>query len=453
MSCGIMSRMENSNLDETRPIPVGKATQDVQDTAPTSFRQATDPLQATAVTPIFREREAGGATQTVSVYQEKSPPGDMEPSAVEDGAGNGSAPPARSGWMSWKFWAAIGIAALFLIAAISAYGGYRTGIEQRTSFGATQVAQEVGSQFTLALQDAEAKRFDLARQRLEWVIQNDPDYPGAIEKLSEVLLALNTTATPTVAPTPTLTPTPDLRSVEELYSQGKQLLAAGEWSQAIDTLLKLRKDAPDLHTVEVDGLLYVALRNRGVQKIKSADLEGGTYDLALAERFGPLDIEARNWRDWSEWYITGASFWEVDWPQVINYFSQLVQVVPNLMDGSGWTTSDRYREALQKYGDQLAASGEWCLAQEQYDLAQEFRSDPNLQPTASYAAEQCAAPDEDDSSGLQTETPTPTPPSGENTPTPPSGEVTPTPPSATEEATPSGEATPEPSPIETTAVP
>ena len=93
-------------------------------------------------------------------------------------------------------------------------------------------------------------------------------------------------------------------------------------------------------------MLYVALRNRGVEKIsKQADLEGGIYDLALAERFGPLDLDARGWREWSQWYIRGASFWEVDWAKSISYFSQVAPIAPNLRDASGWTASDRYRIA------------------------------------------------------------------------------------------------------------
>ena len=101
-------------------------------------------------------------------------------------------------------------------------------------------------------------------------------------------------------------------------------LIGRDWTGAIDTLLLLRKNYPDYMAVKVDDMLFVALRNRGIDKIAQLhDLEGGNYDLTLAERFGPLDAEARNWRDWAELYIRGASFWDVDWAQSVYYFSQL----------------------------------------------------------------------------------------------------------------------------------
>ncbi|GAH16225.1 unnamed protein product, partial [marine sediment metagenome] len=94
-------------------------------------------------------------------------------------------------------------------------------------------------------------------------------------------------------------PTPDMRGAEDLFSHSQILLADQKWTEAIDTLLKLRKDDPDYQTVKVDSMLYVALGNRGVERIlREGDLEGGTYDLALAEKFGPLDVEASSMRTW-----------------------------------------------------------------------------------------------------------------------------------------------------------
>ena len=163
------------------------------------------------------------------------------------------------------------------------------------------------------------------------------------------------------------------------------------------------------------GMLYVALRNRGVDKIAvQADLEGGTYDLALAERFGPLDAEAKNWRDWAELYIRGASFWDVDWSQAVYYFSQLAPTAPNLRDASGWTATDRYLQALLGYGNWLSAAGDHCLAAEQYHTYLGLLADPQVEPTVVYADEQCGQGDQGDQ-GDEEATPTP---EGESTPQP-----------------------------------
>jgi tetratricopeptide (TPR) repeat protein len=273
------------------------------------------------------------------------------------------------------------------------------------------------------------------------------------EQLALVLLEINSTATPTVVPTPTLTPTPDMRGADELYSQAQILLADGKWTEAIETLLKLRKDDPDFQTIKVDSMLYVALRNRGVDRIlRDGDLEGGTYDLALAEKFGPLDVEANNMRTWADLYKTGASFWGLDWGQSAFYFGQIVVVAPNLRDNTNMTAAERFRIASIKYGDVLAAGKEWCLAQQQYEAAFALGDDPSVQPTASWVTQKCSKADEpaeQDQPPPAEPAPTESAAPTENPPAQPSPtQAPPTAPPATAEPTtqppPTAESTPEP---------
>jgi tetratricopeptide (TPR) repeat protein len=333
----------------------------------------------------------------------------------------------------WRWLIALSLFALLAVAAASAFGGYFSGINRRTSFESTQVAQKVSEQYQLGLQDLEAGHYELARQRFEYVIQLDPAYPGVTDQLALVLLELNTTATPTPVPSPTLTPTLDTRGAEELFSQAQILLVDNKWTEAIDNLLKLRKDEPAFQPVEVDSMLYVALRNRGVQRILSeSDLEGGTYDLALAERFGPLDYEASNYRDWANLYVTGASFWGLDWQQALFYFEQLLQVAPNLRDATTLTASERYRLALLKYGDFLADSGDWCAAQDVYDRAYNFGSDPSIEPTLTKAASECDEGRNRDNDDDDDEQPTEPPPTDATPTTPPPATTEPPPPATTE---------------------
>jgi hypothetical protein len=321
-----------------------------------------------------------------------------------------TAPRNRRRWILWAF---LGVLALLLIAAGSVYAGYNSAIEQRTQNQSTQAAGEAANQYVLAQQDIALGNYDLARQRLEYIIQLDPKYPGASDQLTFVLTQQRITASPTLEPTPTLTPTPDYRSRDELFSQAQDLMIGRDWTGVIDTLLLLRKSYPDYMAVKVDGMLFVALRNRGIDKItKQQDLEGGNYDLTLAERFGPLDGEAHTWLEWADMYMLGASYWGVDWAQSVYYFSQIADAVPYMSDASGWTAANRYKDALLGYGNWLTARGEWCDAQEQFDTYMRLLADPQVEPTAVYAAEQCsggAAPQET--------------PSGEMSPTP----VTPVP--------------------------
>ncbi len=355
------------------------------------------------------------------------------PSRLESGAKNSNGQKPARKRRTWPLWTLLGIFSLLLVAAISAFSGYRSGITLRTEAQSTQEAQQLEDQFNLSLQDIADKQYFRARQRLEYIIQLNPSYPGAADKLAEVLLELNTTATPTAAPTPTLTPTPDTRGVDELFDQAQQDLTNSNWSDTIDTLLTLRKGNPDYKTVQVDDMLFLALRNRGRDKIvKEADLEGGIYDLSLAERFGPLDTEAESFLTWARIYIIGASFWEIDWAQAVNYFSQVAPQLPNLRDGSGLSANERYRLALIGYGDQLM-NEDSCNAQEQYQTALSLGNDPDVEEKLNQAALECSGGNEENSQDNNN------PPVEEPTNTP---EVAPT------EAPPTEEAPTEPAPTE-----
>lgn len=427
-----MGRMNQEDFEKTQPVS-SKPVTDSQEVTQVVKAQSPGALDETRpVLPAQPDPEATQPSLSEETRQAQLPlPGsDFLPPALEPPSHE--EPRKRSrGWILWAF---LALLLLTLIAASSGYSGYLSAIQQRTSYQLTQVAGDANKQFELGLQDLQAGRYDLARQRFEYVIQLDPDYPGVTAVLAEALLRSNATATATIAPTPTLTPTPDLRGREELYAQAQQLMVAGDWTNAIDTLLILRKKDPEYQAVKVDGLLFVALRNRGIDKIsRQADLEGGTYDLTLASRFGPLDVEASNWRTWAEMYIRGASFWGVDWANAVYYFSQLAPVAPNLMDTSFLTASERYYQALIGYGDWFASQELWCEASEQYQAALNLRTDPNIKPTAEHVEDLCANPTfEPPPPSVGTPTPTPTGGSGEVTPLPTSTETLPLVPTPTE---------------------
>jgi len=133
--------------------------------------------------------------------------------------------------------------------------------------------------------------------------------------------------------------------------------------EALDTIRKLD---PTYKTAQVDGMYYFALRNNGFDLItKEGNLEGGIYYLTLAERFGPLDNTANGLREGARAYITGASFWELDWKQAVDIFSQVGLGWPSLWDGT-MTASQRYYNASMRYGDELFLKNDFCGAYEQY---------------------------------------------------------------------------------------
>ena len=137
-------------------------------------------------------------------------------------------------------------------------------------------------------------------------------------------------------------------------------------------------------------MLFLGLRFSGIEKIlNDGNLEGGVYDLALAERFAPLDSQVRIYQEWARLYQIGVSFWSVFPEKSVYYFSQLALAAPYLRDLSGIYAQDRYRMALLQYADRLVQAEEWCLANEQYQLSYSMLQDQGLQPTLTFSEEQC----------------------------------------------------------------
>jgi tetratricopeptide (TPR) repeat protein len=378
-----MGRMENPNPDETKPTPVDPQDTmplDLSDTQPTNVKRE----QARADEPVQTPPAlVDGQTEPVDVRPALPQPSATLPALPK--------PKKKRRFPAILSWSLLGLFGLILVAVLSAFGGYNSGIRLRQEAEVAQVNSTADEQFQLGLQDMQAGHFDLARQRFEYVVELNPSYPGVTEKLAEVLLYINATATPTVAPTPTITPTPDTRNVQELFTQAQQDLANSEWSKAIDTLLALRKADATYQPVWVDDMLYVSFRNRGRDKVlKDADLEGGIYDLTIAGQFGFLDADSRSLQDWARLYLTGASFWELDWAQAIYYFAQIAPALPNLRDGSGWTAAERYRLALIGYGEDLIAQEQYCDAQTQLELALSMGPDDKGQQLLDEASNQCS---------------------------------------------------------------
>ncbi len=257
----------------------------------------------------------------------------------------------------------IGILGFILLIGLGAYGGYASGIGDRQAAEDSIVLQQVAEQYQFALVDIEFKRYEAAAQRLEYIISKDPSFPGAREKLTEVLVL---SSIPTPLPTITLTSTPDFSGAESAYQRAQQLIQAQDWGNALSALDSIRKLDPTYKTAQVDGMYYFALRNQGYFLItQQGNLEGGIYYLTLAERFGPLDNTAVQLRGGARLYITGASFWELDWKQAYDYFSEV--------DGGMWdgtmTGSQRLQYASMRYGDDLFAQEDYCAAYDLYQIA------------------------------------------------------------------------------------
>ncbi|MCI0549565.1 MAG: hypothetical protein L0287_01280, partial [Anaerolineae bacterium] len=134
-----------------------------------------------------------------------------------------SAPTKGAGGRTFLF-SAIGLIIILILAVL---GGYGSGIGVRRDTQSSVLAQQLSEQFQFALVDIEFGRYANARQRLEFIIANDPTFPGAQQKLTEVLVLINI-PTPTLTPVPTSTP--DFTGAEQAFTRAQQLIAAQDWT-------------------------------------------------------------------------------------------------------------------------------------------------------------------------------------------------------------------------------
>jgi tetratricopeptide (TPR) repeat protein len=327
---------------------------------------------------------------------------DTQPSTTEIGV----PPSTRKKFPGW-----LAALVLIILIVVGILGGYVSGMGKRYSAQSTLVNGQYKEQYQLGVQAVNAGQYGVAKQHFEFIIQNYPDFPGVKSAYTDLLLRMMITPTVVPSPTPTITPTPDTRSIDQVYADVTGLLSAPgadmcarNWDDIITKLDTLRKDDITYHAAEVDGMYYIALRNRGVCKIYpqsyepnatcanlNINLEGGIYDLTQAERFGPLDSTASALRTWARYYITGASFWDQDWVQAINYFNQVMANYPNLSDSACTTASERLRQATLGYAQEFLDKRDWCGAEAQFQALFAIDSPKNapVYPTATEARNIC----------------------------------------------------------------
>jgi hypothetical protein len=291
---------------------------------------------------------------------------------------------------------------IFLLTVLggAALGGYQAGLEQLQSNSQATRTYEVEHQYALGLDDLRNDRFELAVARFQYVLQLDPGFRDAGQQLAlaQAGLARTPTAasqnTPTPAATAAASATPRPTEANEaaaIFAEAQQRFAASDWDGVIEALARLDSVDRDYQAVRADGMLYLALRSRGVARIQGDAIEAGIYDLDTAERFGPLDTDAYNLRNWARTYLAGLSYWGLDWPRTMDIFEELSLVAPYFRD-----TDKRLFTAVVAVADQLATAGEACTAAERYSRALLIRADDAVSAKLAAAQQACGAAPADD---------------------------------------------------------
>lgn len=428
--------MLDPNIENTQPAKVKADFENTQPVASTGA-ESTQPVQirTSGEQPAFAD-----VTQPVMTAVDGGTPPPVGPEAVLE--------MPEKPLKRWPFILG-GVVLILLLGVLGGYLGYNAAMKVREQAYNDQLTTLTTEQFMLGMQDQEAGRLDLALKRYEYVISLDPAFPGAQEKMTEVMMAMALSKTPTAAapiPTATLVPTPDTRAEEEIFNNAKELLIAKDWFAALDVMDALRNKNLSYRAIEVDGMYFTALRFRGLTKINMGNLEGGLYDLALVERFAPLDVDAEGVRTWARMYLTGAAYWGARWEQVVFFFEQIAPYFPGMRDTSGLTAMERLRIAYMRWGDELTLKGQYCDAVKKYDASKQLGGDPVLDPTISAVTDLCNTANQPTENQAPTMTPSPT--LGTSTPTLEGPTITPTPetPTSTPETPTATPETPSPTP-------
>ena len=100
----------------------------------------------------------------------------------------------------------IGVLVVIAVAAVGGWFGYENAISLRMEEYNSQVAIKAVTQYQLGLQDMVEGRYEMAKTRFEYVIQLDPHFPDAADKLAQVMLQAAITMTVEPTPLPSVTP-------------------------------------------------------------------------------------------------------------------------------------------------------------------------------------------------------------------------------------------------------
>lgn len=287
------------------------------------------------------------------------------------------------------------LALLIGLYTLIAYLGWQSGQTLRADRVQAERTAAVETQITRAQEEIEAGNYRLALRRLEWVLENDPDYPEARTLQEQAQQALDAASAPTATPPPTVattaTPMPDEPDTAPAadapvaeFRALQTLVDEEEWEEAVTAITHFQGEYPDYERQETDRLLFEAYIGHGVELLYSERVELGIYYLDQAERLGALPQEARDQRQWAELYLNGMAYYGVGWGVSIANFRQLCLAAPFYQN-----SCDKLHAGLVAYADQYAAQQDWCPAESFYAEAYRLQSGDTVGDKLAQAREGC----------------------------------------------------------------
>jgi hypothetical protein len=312
------------------------------------------------------------------------------------------------GCIIWGIVGFFGIILAFGIVLVAAEAGTRTGaaIGEKTAVARTQAF--IGRECEILPDDLAEGRLGIVRSRYEnWAAQGaipvcaQPYILTATQAYIESLATETPTATLTPEPTATLTGTPTVEATAELpantlqptslydlaglLQEARDLMAIGDYVEAIRTLDAIAAIDSNYETSTVNQLLFTALTTRATTLYRT----GGSLAEAIqltnrAQNYG--DIQDLNFeRSIAQYYLDAQGFLNVNYPAAIQQLNLVRGLSGNYRD-----TNNLLVKQLEGYGDALVTGGEPCKAVQQYEAVLAMQPQSAVQTKLQQVQVQCS---------------------------------------------------------------
>ncbi len=284
-------------------------------------------------------------------------------------------------------------AVLIVWYAVVVYIGYQQGQTLLKEKQINTLTNQINTQLDLARQNINDNQYNLARTRLNWVLEHAPNNQDASDLLTEIDTRQNIkptaeiAATATATPIPLPTPTPGLiGDPDEELDRIQRVIQTENWEEVIKGLLAFQRQYPSHERATTDQLLYDAYVARGLEIVEGEQVELGLAYFAEAEKLGDLPQEALDYQLWAELYMAGIAYYGVNWDIAAFNFRELCLSAPFFQD-----SCSLLQQSLINLGDQFAFGLDWCPAEIYYQEAVSYGADSILNDKLGQARTNCAA--------------------------------------------------------------
>lgn len=219
--------------------------------------------------------------------------------------------------------------------------------------------------------------WELAIAEFELTLQLDPDHKTVSASLAEARRQREAQPAPT--------PMYQQETKEAILAEMQSAHQNRDWQRVMTQADKLLALDPDYRRADVDQMLYDAFYQTALSLVEEDRLAEALTFFDRALLLQPDSAQVSYAKELATLYMNVLRYWGADWDRAIEQLNKLYQRNPNYKD-----VRERVIVAYVSYGDVLAERGDWCRAQEMYDVALQFRSESGTLAKSQQAAINCS---------------------------------------------------------------